>query len=189
MFVAVNLSPEAREQVAKLQARLQTGCRFVDAHPKWVPAENFHLTLVFLGSLPDEAIPYITDVTDAIAERTSPFELGISRVELFPPDTKQAKVISANIKGDRRALISLHGFMAEALDSAGFEIERRVYQPHLTLARLTSAKTADRVAKLVTSHTSALQVAFAVNEVVLYESVTKSSGPVYEPLHVSKFQG
>ena len=187
--MAVDLPAETKEQVTTLQARLKTGCRFIDAHPRWVDPANLHLTLVFLGTLPDEAIPYLTDVSDAVANGTVPFELQMNRIELFPPDAKPPKVISATIGGDRKALKLLQTQLADSLSAAGFDIEQRPYQPHLTLARLTSVKTASRVQNLVSSHSAALQVAFAVSEIVLFESITKSSGPVYEPLHVSRFNG
>lgn len=182
------MPPETRQSVADLQRRLQVGCRFIDAHPRWVAPENLHLTLVFLGSIAEDCVPIVTRAMESVAHRHFAFELETARLDLFPPNSKQLKVISADIMGQRRLLKSLQKDLSDTLRGAGFEVEDRPYKPHLTIARLPSVKTASRVGALVASHSEALKAKFPVEEIVLFESVTLDDRLEYRPLHLARLQ-
>lgn len=178
-----------KAELAGVQKRLQAGCRFIDAHPRWVESANFHLTLVFLGDVEESRIGTIADAVDSVAAFVNPFELSMERIELFPPKSKQPKVISAGVRGDVKALQRVHEMLSRTLYEDGFDLEDRPYAPHLTLARLTSVKTASRVGPLVASHANVLHTKFQVEEIVLFESVPEPEGTSYVPLHVGRLTG
>lgn len=172
-----------------MQKRLETGCRFIDAHPRWVSAENLHITLVFLGAVREERIAKLAAIADEVATWGGPFELELARLDLFPPKSKQPRVISVGVGGEKRTLSSLQEALANTASAAGFMLDQRSYKPHITVARLPSAKTASRVQSVVVAHANALQVKFRVGEIVLFESVSGENGPSYVPLHVAKLVG
>lgn len=161
----------------------------MDAHPRWVDAENFHLTLVFLGSTDEKWIPRVCELADEVAGRTRPFFLELTRVELFPPNARQPKVISVVVGGEKREMVRLYDALAMRLSNSGFPVERRDYKPHLTLARLPSIKTAARIAPIVTAHSRLLNVKFPVEEFVLFESVSEDGAVRYVPLYTGRLQG
>lgn len=130
----------------------------------------------------------VVDVMESVAALHHPFELETARLDLFPPNVKQPKVISVDIMGQRRFLKGLQQDLAMRLRGAGFPVEERSYKPHLTVARLTSVKTASRVGPLVASHSTALQAKFPVQEIVLFESVTHDDRLEYRPLHGARLR-
>lgn len=174
---------DVKKQVDSLQKRLKTGCRFVDAHPQWVSVENLHITLVFLGAVEERYIPALIDTSESVAKQWGAFDLELNRTDLFPPNSKQPRVISMGVGGEKRTLSRLQYQLAERLYYSGYDVDDRSYKPHITLARLPSAKTASRVQSVVGAHTNALQAKFRVEEIVLYESVSGEDGPSYVPIH------
>lgn len=185
LFLALEIPDVACEQVAGLQDRLKTGCRFIDAHPKWSPLDNLHITLIFLGDTDKKWVPELIELSDASAASIPAFDVELRRVDLFPPG-KAPKVISLGVGSEGKMLRKLHGVYRDNLVDSGYTVETRSYKPHLTLARLTSTKTASRVGPLVASHSSLPAIKFPVNEVVLFESRLGDGPPVYTPLHRSK---
>lgn len=183
--MAVDLPENIKDQLADLQRRIQAGCRFVDAHPRWVPATNFHLTVEFFGNTPEEYIEGVQKLLDTSTQNIEPFTLELNRLELFPPESRQPKVISVAIGGQKRELVRLYEEIFHRFAGAGYPLEQRQYRPHLTIARLTSTKTAARVDSIVRSHSRLMNSAFPVNEIILFESVTGADGVEYKKLHAS----
>ncbi len=182
LFIAVDLPADVRAQLDDLQVRLKTGCRFVDSHPKWVPVQNLHITLVFLGQVADARLMQIHEAMARACETAEPFDLSLSGLGLFPPNSRNPKVISADVLDKQGTLKRIYRSLAEDLRAQEFAIEERSYKPHLTLARLTSVKTAARIGPLVESHREYLETKFPVQEIVLFESSPREGGVHYEPL-------
>ncbi len=174
-------------QLADLQARLKIGCRFVDAHPKWVETDNLHLTLLFIGNINKTRIAELAEIADGVAAEMDPFDVVVARLGLFPADSKEPKVLSIDVRGMDKSLQRLHARLHDALSQREFDLERRPYKPHLTLARITSIKTGSRLAPLAASHANKLQTKFTASEVVLFESQLQAEGSTYNDLHTSKF--
>jgi 2'-5' RNA ligase len=65
-FIALELSDEVRANLMQLL----TALRQMPAPVKWVEAENLHLTLKFLGEVPEGQIAAITETLSAIAQAT-----------------------------------------------------------------------------------------------------------------------
>lgn len=185
LFIAIPIPNEIRAQLAELQARLQTGCRFVDAHPRWVSTDNLHLTVVFLGNTPRSKIAQIKVAMDEATCRFQVFDVLVSKLGFFPPGSKNPKVLSLGVSSKGNALQRMHGAMIDRLYSIGFIQEQRPYSPHLTLARLPGLKSSSRLAPLVTSHAGMVQAKFPVTGVVLYESRLGQEGPTYTELHTA----
>lgn len=92
-----------------------------------VPSERLHLTLHFLGNVPVEQLPALTERLRVPFE---PFELHFGRGEVWPGGT-------AVLRPDHAppALLGLHGQLAAALAALGRPVESRRYKAHVTLAR------------------------------------------------------
>jgi 2'-5' RNA ligase len=61
LFVAVDLSAEARQAIAAEQQRIAAALDDRRTSLKWVRPEHMHLTLVFLGSVDDVRVPAVVD--------------------------------------------------------------------------------------------------------------------------------
>jgi 2'-5' RNA ligase len=105
--------------------RWRAGCR-VNGKP--VRASNLHITLVFLGAQPAERLPQLKQLAASI---TAPcFELSLDRLDLWPEGLLH---LAPNRVPNE--LLQLASQLRQKLEDAGFIVEPRRYQPHLTLAR------------------------------------------------------
>ena len=131
-FIAIELSEEAKEGLARLRKELERDeHRFV----KWVAPGGIHLTLKFLGNIPFEQVTEITEAIEEAAQGISPFRLEISGLGAFP-GLRQARVFWVGIGGEADKLSRLQQNIDSALAALGFANEERSFVPHLTLARI-----------------------------------------------------
>ncbi len=130
LFVAIHPDTATQTWLAEAQARLRKALGR-DAHGlRWVLPDQVHLTLVFLGELPDAA-----SVVELLKPcRFAPMELAVGGVGVFPKERRPA-VLWAGISEASGALARLQGELSAAL-SPLVEPDRRRFEPHLTLARV-----------------------------------------------------
>ncbi|WP_281420301.1 RNA 2',3'-cyclic phosphodiesterase [Paractinoplanes bogorensis] len=113
MFVAV--SPP-RSALEALRAELPVRSRLT-------PIDKWHLTLVFLGSVPDSPAGLLADVPSP-----GPFELRLTGGGRF------GAVAWAGVDGDLARLTELRESVRDALTLGGFASDERPFQPHLTVS-------------------------------------------------------
>jgi len=131
-FIAIELSEEAKEGLARLRKELER-----DEHKfvKWVDLGGIHLTLKFLGNISSKRVAEITEAIEEAAQGISPFHLEISGLGAFP-SLRQARVFWVGIGGEVDRLSRLQQNIDSALAALGFAKEERPFVPHLTLARI-----------------------------------------------------
>ena len=124
LFVALDLPWPLRERLALLAGGLP-GAR-------WISAENYHLTLRFIGETPG----YRAEEADlALSSLRAPgFSLTLAGVGTFEKAGKPA-ALWAGVERNP-ALEHLQTKIETALQRAGFAPERRRFVPHVSLARL-----------------------------------------------------
>jgi RNA 2',3'-cyclic 3'-phosphodiesterase len=132
LFVAV--APPA-EEVAALDAAL--GSR--DEQLRWVPPDQWHLTLVFCGEVAASVVPELTDRLARAAARTPALSLRLSAGGTFPKQAARARVLWVGLDGDMPTLSRLAERCAAAARRCGIDVEHRPFRPHLTLARARQA--------------------------------------------------
>ncbi|MBC8143087.1 MAG: RNA 2',3'-cyclic phosphodiesterase [Armatimonadetes bacterium] len=94
LFTCLSLSPDVRESVSAVQARLQSS----GANLRWTPSEQFHLTVTFVGELPDPSLlPEVEAVCAQIAAETVPFRFRVAGVSTFPKRGETIKTVILNI--------------------------------------------------------------------------------------------
>ncbi len=152
-----------------------------EAFPKarWVPRENWHVTLKFLGRTWPRLMEWVPERIAAAAMDTPPFTARITGVGSFP-SARSGRVLWAGFEEDS-ALIALAAKVETAL-SDEFTVEKRPFHPHLTVARSDPALRLPREfagTPLVTDQ-------WEVDHVVLFRSHLRRPAPVYEPL--SRFE-
>ena len=127
LFVALPVPETLRMQLADLAGGIP-GAR-------WVPPENYHLTLRFIGEVDGWQADEVDDALASI--RSRPFELQLSGVDVFE---KAGRIHSLHVKAERsERLTHLQAKVETALQRAGLPPERRRFTPHITLARTEKA--------------------------------------------------
>lgn len=103
---------------------------------RWVDPAQLHVTLIFLGQVPEEGVPAIRAALDR--PFTLPvFTLQAAGLGTFPP-RGAPRVIWVGIGDGQASLVRLHEETAARLEPLGFLPDRR-FTPHLTLGRVKEA--------------------------------------------------
>lgn len=144
---------------------------------RWVPPENYHLTLRFLGEV-DEGTAQ--DVGEALDHVTGPaFPLALSGLGSFGKGHKQHALWAGVTDSD--PLLHLQARIESALVRSGQPAEQRKYSPHVTLAYLQDTPPA-KLANYMGANGLFLAGPFTVDRYCLYESMPGKSGPTYHIL-------
>lgn len=168
LFVAIPLPERVRMQLASVQSGLQ-GAR-------WIRPENIHLTLRFIGEVPNDVA---ADIDAALGSIEAPrFTVEIDGIGSF----KRGKHPHALWAGIARTepLMRLQAKIESALVRAGLDPEERKFAPHVTLARLRDVRRG-RVEAWAQAHGSFRATPFEADRFVLFSSFLASAGAIYTP--------
>lgn len=143
---------------------------------QWVPMENWHITVAFLGNVePSSLVGLDAAVAPVVAEFT-PFAFTLSALEWFPSVTKP-RLLALRVDACD-SLVALQREITGALRREGFHTENRPYRPHLTLARLKGSRKRFNPPALPPIASFACRP----RELVLFESLPGRRAPVYRPV-------
>ncbi len=177
-FIAIDLSPEIKAALEKLIRTVRKNAGGV----KWVKAEAMHLTLKFLGDIPEDSVGTVKALLEKLAVAKRPFPLRLKGTGTFPPGGKMsARVLWAGIE-EVPELMELQAAIEAECEKAGFPREERAFHPHLTLARVKSSDGLEPVLRELDRHKEVDLGGMSVAAVAFYQSVLGSSGPVYKVL-------
>lgn len=169
-FFALSLPEAPRRALADLKCDL--------GKARWVPAEQIHLTLRFLGEIDDEAIARLLDAVEA--ERAEA-PLGPLRFALRGLGTfggKRPRVLWAAV--DPVAPVAqLAARIERAVRAAELPPETRPFRAHVTLARFSVPRT-DRIVSWLDAHTAFATEPFEVAGPTLYRSTLTHRGAIHE---------
>jgi 2'-5' RNA ligase len=178
-FVGVALSREIREGVGAALAPLAR----IDADAKWVDPANIHVTLKFLGSVPEGRIPEIERALSPLGAWQTRFDLGFRGAGAFPNE-KRPRVLWIGAHEGAGALQALASAVEDATVALGFPPEDRPFSPHVTIARLRSPRGVLALMHEVRSLADRDFGKMLVDEFVLFRSDLGPSGPKYTPLRI-----
>ena len=128
------------------------------------PRENLHITIAFLGALEPDELDRARDVPPI---RTGPFELTLDTLGYWA----RPRILWLSPSGQPDALGELERALWDGLAAQGFERERKVFMPHVTLSRRARAVNA-----------TVKPVRWAAERLTLLESVPVDRGVRYEPI-------
>lgn len=181
VFVAVGLPQEVKAGLSVMRRDLNTaGGEAV----RWVSEDGIHLTLKFLGEIPEGMVVSVSGALEHAVEGVKPFGLEISESGFFP-SAKRPKVFWVGLKGDLDSLLVLHNKVDKAMGSLGFQCEEREFSPHLTLARFREKATDEQKRAFVEHVTRSKLMRFApirVDGISLMKSVLNPAGSIYSEL-------
>ena len=170
LFVAFEVPDRAQRAIDEAVAPLRE--RFPGA--RWVPTENRHVTLKFLGQTWPRLRGWIEEQARSVAEATAPTETSLTTIGAFPGG-RRARVLWAGLDDGEGTLAAL----AASLDGAfarEFRSETRAFTPHCTVAR------SDPPLPLAEGDLDVVvePVVFPVDRIVLFRSHLRRPAPRYE---------
>lgn len=125
--MAIVPPPEVREAALREARSLPWSGRV-----RWLPPQNVHLTLKFLGESPEPG--GLHDALRAVCGRHRPLDLDLRGAGAFP-SPERARVLWVGVGKGSEALGELAGSVEGALEELGFARERRPFHPHATVGR------------------------------------------------------
>jgi RNA 2',3'-cyclic 3'-phosphodiesterase len=175
LFVAVEVPEDARAGLAEALAPLRE--RFPKA--RWVPSQNQHVTVKFLGSTYPRLVEWVSETVSSVARDHEPLETRVGGLGAFP-NARRARVLWAGLDDAERRLERLAASLDDAL-AKEFTPEKRAFTPHLTVARF------DPPVGLEPLEVAFESAPFEIDRLVLFRSHLRRPAPVYEPLGIFPF--
>lgn len=166
LFVAIPLPEEVRDALAGIAAGVP-GAR-------WTASENLHLTLRFIGEVPE---PEFRDIAEALSRVDgAPFWLRVKGVGQFG-DRRRAKMLWAGIEPTAEVQL-LRNRVENRLTRLGLTPEGRKFMPHVTLARLKDTPV-DWVGRFLSDHGRFETPPFEVSRFALFSSHLGQAGAIH----------
>ena len=166
LFVAVDLPDDVRSSLAGV-------CRPIPG-AKWVPPEQLHLTLRFIGDADDSTFAAIRNALAGVHGVS--FPLAVRGVGHFPPG-KHPRVMWVGLE-PCEPLLALQQEIETAVVAAGIPPDPRRFSPHITIARLKEAQLARGDEFEAACRTLAYEP-FPIAEFHLYSSTLSSKGAIH----------
>jgi RNA 2',3'-cyclic 3'-phosphodiesterase len=181
LFVAFEVPALVLDAVQEELRRLKkTG-----ADVRWTTRDHLHVTLRFLGEVPEQSIGALEEMLASASARFAPMEIEARGVGTFPPGARP-RVVWVGVQGrDDAHRAALHGLRLAVHDGAsalGFPTDRDEFRPHLTLGRVKGPARIRPLVDLVRDDRDREFGRFEVGELVLFRSQLSSGGSVYTVL-------
>lgn len=180
-FIAVEIPLEIQQNIYKATSNLR---KEIDTLVRWVPPENMHLSLKFLGDVSPSNVEFLMQMLRNEAENVNCFTIHVTGLGSFP-NLKRPRVIYIGIHAPA-GLEALHRGIESASRRLGYESEERPFSPHLTMGRVKQSATVtdqQKIRRCIEGTQVDVLGTARVDSVHLYKSELKPSGSVYTRLY------
>ncbi len=169
LFIAIELPDELKWALGRLRTDIP-GAR-------WVPAEQIHLTLAFLGEVEEEIVGLLTF---ELARIQSPaFKLRFTGTGCFP-NRHRPRVLWIGLQPEP-SLNDLAAKVNEVVQACGIPLEERPFSPHITLARF-KVPASRETGIFIDQHQKVDLPHLSVQEFTLFQSKLTTQGSVHTPI-------
>ena len=188
LFFAVDLDDHARAAATRISASLAGSTARLGASIRWTRPAGLHLTLAFLGDVPDERAAALVALGEAPFSQP-PFGFSLSQAGVFPP-SGTPRVIWIGPRRGGAEITALWRLLRRRLDGAGYGPGPGRFEPHVTLGRVRRAPAggARRLRGLL-AEAALPPMCWTVDRVSLYESRLGAGGSTYHRLAAAALEG
>jgi RNA 2',3'-cyclic 3'-phosphodiesterase len=180
LFLALQIPPAVRKNLAEFLAEL----RALSSQPRWVRAENLHVTLKFIGEVQPDKLKATRMALSAVH---SGQEVALDFRGLgFFPNEKRPRVFWAGSEASTN-LVQLASDVDRVLAELGFPPEKRPFSAHLTLARFEPPGAPQNLRAVIRENAKREFGSVAAKEFHLIESKLKPGGAEYTTLETFPF--
>ena len=173
---------------ARVSASLAGRTARFGASIRWVRPAGLHVTLAFVGEVPNEGAAALVDL-GAEPFSQPPFGLSLSEAGVFPP-SGAPRVIWMGPGRGRDEVKRVAQLLWHRLDGAGYGPGPSRFEPHVTLGRVRRARAGvAHPLRAVVSGSRPPEIRWTVDRVSLYESRLGSGGSTYHRLATAALHG
>lgn len=173
VFFGIPVNKKTQRQINELLSPVKKSLQAV----RWVPEENRHLTLAFLGNRPVEIVQNLVQSMDKAYQDEAGFMTGPADLARFP--NSSGNIIALVFKADAH-LSNLYQLTQGFLVENGFDFSRTQFRPHITLGRF---KRRSHVTADIKQQT---KIRIQVGKVTFYQSTLTPSGSIYLALNETR---
>ena len=179
LFIAADLSEEAKQAIAAEQKRIVAALGRSGESVKLVRPGQMHITLLFLGEVPEARVPAVVETMNIAADQPA-FEIAFGGAGVFPP-RGAPRVLWIGVTTGAAPLTNLPSGIAERIRRLALEFDDRPFHPHLTIGRWRESRRSGR-RDGGALRGSGTVTTVRVTRATLYQSQLSSSGPAYTAL-------
>jgi 2'-5' RNA ligase len=166
LFTGVELPPDVALDLSIMRGGIE-GAR-------WIDPESYHVTLRFMGDIPERVAAELSDELSRVVAMPS-FKLSLAGMGVFGSKKPHSLYVKVEECADLRRLQAMHERICQSL---GLPPETRKFTPHVTLARLRQADRHQTI-EFVHSHNLYRSRPFEVDQFVLFSSRASRGGGPY----------
>lgn len=182
-FLALDIPDSVRGEIARIQRPLEE----LGAEVRWVAVQSMHITLKFLGEVPERQVVEIAGTLSSLSPLFGPLEISLQEIGAFPTRTSPRVVWLGILLNEDFS--RLHQEVESKLVPLGFEPEDRPFRPHLTLGRVKGKRNLNRLAAYIASQGPQARCSvFSADALHLYRSHLHPTGARYEKLKTFQFE-
>jgi len=181
-FIAIELPPDVRHALARLQGELAAS----GADVAWVAEPNLHVTMRFFGEITEAQQQAIADLVRRVAQQTPLVRVALSDLGAFPSLTSP-RVIWVGIGAGQEVLRQLAEQLEEGFARLDLPGEARAFVAHVTLGRVRSSRHRAALVTLLQQIVWTPPATFDADHLTLFQSTLSGSGPTYAPLATLPF--
>ncbi len=182
-FIAIDLNAEIQQKLGDVIRRLKP---FSANVVRWVPENNIHITLKFLGDTSPTNLEILKKILTVEASRIRSFDLKVEGLGAFP-SLRRPRVIWVGVETPP-VLLAMQRAIDTETQRLGYTPEERPFSPHLTLGRLAHNATPEEIRQVgdqLAGSKIELSANVHVKTVVLFRSDLQPGGAVYTPIHIA----
>ena len=180
-FIAIEFPAHVCDAIQKQTVRLRQ--TLGDDLIRWVPTQNMHLTLKFLGDTATSYLDFLKQLLIREAESHPQFDLQLGGLGAFPT-SRRPRLLWIGIHAPTD-LVSLQRGIETGASRLGYEQEERAFSPHLTIGRVRPTVSPTELQK-VRAALETIQLGnigtARVDSIHLFRSDLQSGGSIYTKL-------
>jgi 2'-5' RNA ligase len=174
-FIAIILNRPTKKQLS----RIQTDIRATGIQAGWPSAQNFHLTLKFLGNMHEQEVPGIKKILSKAVADKARFDITFNRLGVFP-NARHPKIIWIGPDKPNPKLITLQQEIDSRLNKDHPLAKEKRFSPHITLSRVRHYSKPTIVKKAIGIKTGSVKI--SVDKIHLIKSRLLPSGAIHTSL-------
>jgi 2'-5' RNA ligase len=177
-FLAFDLPEGMRDTVSRLSAELMP----LLPGARWVRAENIHLTIVFLGQVPESSIEDITGLAKSVCDRYGAFDMALKGVGVFS-GVHNPRVLWVGLQAHLERMSDFRNALQRKLRPFGVREEKRPFRPHLTLCRFRKGTRGGApLANILDAYKDFWSPFYTLQRLFLFKSDLTPKGSIYTEL-------
>ncbi|MBY0124149.1 RNA 2',3'-cyclic phosphodiesterase [Bacillus sp. S/N-304-OC-R1] len=182
-FFAISLPIETKLKLKEECSIIKENLSF----QRWVHHEDYHITLAFLGSAPNDKLQKAQKLVGEGIKDQKSFPLQITGLGVFGrPDSP--RIFWADTYKEKRLSV-IRDIVFSSCTEAGFQLETRPFKPHITLARKWAGSAPLHASRLEENNPFMdCPLKFTASEVVLYQTHLDKT-PKYEKIAIFPLEG